>query len=87
MSRDNPTTLAHLQLHALRRDFPGWDIMRGRENGAEVWGALPRFPITEPMRALGVIKVVRAPDCHTLAPALSRQQHLVHLFRATTRTA
>ncbi|AQZ62974.1 hypothetical protein BKM31_17225 [[Actinomadura] parvosata subsp. kistnae] len=86
MSRDNPTTWAHLQLHALRRVYPGWDIMRGRENGAEVWGAIPRFTITKPMEAAGVKLVIRAPDCHTLAPALSQQQHLAHMFRATTRT-
>ncbi|UBU16696.1 hypothetical protein [Nonomuraea gerenzanensis] len=60
--------------------------MRGRENDVEVWGAIPRFTITKPMEAAGVKLVIRAPDCYTLAPALAQQQHLAHMFRATTRT-
>ncbi|WP_157254902.1 hypothetical protein [Nonomuraea typhae] len=82
MGRDNPTTRAHLQLRALRREYPGWNIMRIRENGLEVWRAVPHFTITKPMEEAGVKSVIRAPDCQTLTPALSCQQHLAHMFRA-----
>jgi hypothetical protein len=86
MPRTHPTTWAHLQLHTLRTDYPGWDIVRCHEGDAEIWGALLRAPINDAMRSAGLVPIVRAPDCHTLAPALARQQAIVHTFRATTRT-
>ncbi|MEO3797774.1 hypothetical protein ABGB14_46900 [Nonomuraea sp. B10E15] len=84
----NATTLAHRQLSALRRTYPGWEIVRGRDgSGCECWEARLRIATTEPMRQAGVAEVIRGPDVYALSSALARQQSIVHLFRTSWPTS
>ncbi|MEV0379831.1 hypothetical protein [Nonomuraea sp. NPDC050643] len=75
----NDTAVAHRRLSTLRRTYPGWNIVRGTdEHGHECWGARLRRPITAPMRAAGVVEVIRRPDAFSLGSALACQAKLVH---------
>ncbi|TMR97324.1 hypothetical protein [Nonomuraea basaltis] len=80
----NPTAVAHRLLYVLRRTYPGWDIVRGKdESGEECWQARLRADITPALRDASVVEVLQKSDGITLASALAHQQALVHNFRAT----
>ncbi|TMR99498.1 hypothetical protein [Nonomuraea basaltis] len=80
----NPTTVAHLQLSALRRMYPAWEFVRGMdEAGGECWQMRLCVEITPPMRNAGIVEVVERSDYDSLAYELRRQEAILRPFRAT----
>jgi hypothetical protein len=78
-----PTAVAHRHLSVLRRTYPAWDIVRGRdEHGRECWCATLIFQVTDAMRAAGVVEMIRRDDGVSLAGALIHQARLLHSIRA-----
>ncbi|WP_327586953.1 hypothetical protein OHA25_08070 [Nonomuraea sp. NBC_00507] len=80
----NPTTVAHLQLSALRSTYPAYEFIRGTdESGQECWQARLCVEITRAMRNAGIVEVVQRPNHDLLLYELHRQEGILRPFHAT----
>ncbi|MET7335972.1 hypothetical protein [Nonomuraea sp. NPDC005650] len=82
------TTVAHLRLSGLRRTYPAWEFVRGKDkSGRECWQATLLVEVTSNMRADGVREVIQQPDYSSLLYVLRGQETRLRAYHGTHLTA
>jgi hypothetical protein len=69
------------RLAALKRDFPGWDIVCVADLAEPIWYGILRTPLTERQKAGGACQTLMRSSPEALASALFIQVDLVRRMR------